>query len=210
MSIFELGEKIRNRRKYLGKNQEVIANKVPVSKSQISKWENENTYPSMSDFVKLCRAMNIHPVDLIAGRIEENWLNHKEKKIKTVFAGVLAVVILCLGVNLYVTICRLKGIEPPRQYEINYLYKRMSKDGEVDVRRLIRQAEENVWVDIVTHEKDGIILDYILKEIIVLKDDMQTEHKVQLDEDGKRLIVYVYYLAENHPQVTFVEIKPQK
>lgn len=208
--MFELGEKIRNRRKYLGKNQGEVANKVPVSKSQISKWENENTYPSMSDFVKLCKAMNIHPVDLIAGRIEENWFNHKEKKIKTVLVGVLAVVILCLGINLYVTICRLNGIEPPRQYEINYLYTRMCEDGGMEIRQLIGNEDENIWIDIVTYEKDGIIFDYKLKEIVFIGNEIETEHKVQIDEDGKRLVVYVYYLLENRPQFSILEIKPKK
>lgn len=210
MGMYGLGEKIRNRRKHLGKNQEVIANKVPVSKSQISKWENENTYPFMSDFVKLCRAMNIHPVDLITGRIEENWLDYKAKKIKTVLVGVLAVVILCLGINLYVTIRRLNGIEPPRQYEINYLYKRMGENGEVEVRQLIRPEEENVWVDIVTYEKDGIILNYKLKEIVVMDGEKDTTHKIRLDEDGKHLVVYVDYQVDNHLKFTLVEIKPQK
>lgn len=210
--MFGLGEKIRNRRKYLGKNQEVIANKLPVSKSQISKWENENTYPSMSDFVKLCKAMNIHPVDLLAGRIEENWFNYKEKKIKTVLVGVLTVVILCLGINLYLTIYRLTGLEDarPHRYEINYLYTRMSENGQWKIRQLIKPEEENVWVDIVTYENDGIILDYELKEIVFIGDEKEIDHKIQLDEDRKRLVVYVDYQVENHSKFTFVEIKPKK
>lgn len=210
--MFELGEKIRNRRKYLGKNQEVIANKVPVSKSQISKWENENTYPSMSDFVKLCRAMNIHPADLIAGRIEENWLDYKEKKTKTVLAGVLAVVILCLGINLYLTIYCLTGSETARsrQYEINYLYTRVCEDGGVEVRQLIGNEDKNIWIDIVTYEKDEIIFDYKLKEIVFIGNEKEIDHKIKLDEDGNRLVVYVDYQVDNHSKFTLVEIKPQK
>ena len=208
--MFELGEKIRKRRKYLKKNQGEVADKVPVSKSQISKWENENTYPSMSDFVKLCRAMNIHPADLIAGRIEENWFKDKHKKTRTALVGVLAVVILCLGVNLDLTIDKLNGIRPLRQYEINYLYTKLTEDGGIEVRQLVRPEDETVWVDIVTYEKDGIIYDYELKEIIFLGDEIETEHEVQLDEDGKRLVVYVHYQVDNHPQLTSVDIKPKK
>lgn len=208
--MFELGEKIRKRRKYLKKNQGEVAEKVPVSKSQISKWENENTYPSMSDFVGLCRAMNIHPADLIAGRIEENWFNDKHKKTRTALVGVLAVVILCLGVNLYATICRLNGMGPPQQYEIKYFYTKLTEDGGMEVRQLVRPEDETVWVDIVTYEKDRIIYDYELKEIIFLGDEIETGHKVQLNDDGKHLFVYVDYQVDNRPQFSIVEIKPKK
>ncbi len=208
--MFELGEKIRKRRKYLKKNQGEVADKVPVSKSQISKWENENTYPSMSDFVKLCRAMNIHPADLIAGRIEESWFNDKNKKTREALVVVLAVAILCLGVNLDLTIDRLNGIRPPRQYEVNYLYTKLTEDGGIEVRQLTRPEDETVWVDIVTYERDGIIYNYELKEVIFLGDEIETEHEVQLDEDGKRLVVYVHYQVDNHPQLTSVDIKPKK
>lgn len=208
--MFELGEKIRKRRKYLKKNQGEVADKVPVSKSQISKWENENTYPSMSDFVKLCRAMNIHPADLIAGRIEENWFNDKHKKTRTALVGVLAVVILCLGVNLYATLCRLNGIRPPQQYEIKYVYSKLTEDGGMEVRQFTRPEDETVWVDIVTFEKDGMIYDYELKEIIFLGDEIETGHKVQLNDDGKCLVVYVDYQVDNRRQFSYVEIKPKK
>lgn len=214
MNKFELGENIRKRRKYIGKSQEEIAKKISVSKSQISKWENEISYPSMTDFQQLSDALNIHPVDLIEGRTEEDFVKRKEKKEKIGIwiIGLLIVMILCLVVNIFVTVYKLKDFDEmyDYRYDRNCLYSKESEDGTWEIRQIIKSKEDAVWADVITYERDGIIVDYELKQIIFTGDETEKRNDCRLEDDGTKLEIYVYYYSGNTGRVSFIEITPTK
>lgn len=214
MNKFEIGENIRKRRKYLGKNQEEIARRISMSKSQISKWENEISYPSLSDFEKLSEAMNIHPVDLVGGRIEADLIKHKEMKEK--IAGwairLLSVMIACLILNVCVSIYRLGHMEKnrPRQYDTNVLYSRATDNGMQEIRQLIKSEKDDVWIDIITYQQDGIIYDYKLNEVVFIGHQTEKKREFRLDSDGNRLEVFISYEDGVTNKISFVEINATK
>lgn len=214
MNKFELGENIRKRRKYIGKNQEEIAKRISVSKSQISKWENENSYPYLSDFEKLAVAMNIHPADLVTGKIEEDLIKDKEKKEKAEVWKVilLIVMILWLLIGIFISIYRLMHVESifPSRYNNNLLYSRTMDNGIQEVRQIIKSREDNVWIDIITYQQAGIILDYMLNEIVFTGYQTESTHMFKLDSDGKYLDVYVYYMEGKDNKVSLIEVTPLK
>ncbi|MCM1467618.1 MAG: helix-turn-helix domain-containing protein [Alistipes sp.] len=214
MNKFELGDNIRKRRKYIGKNQEEIANRISVSKSQISKWENENSYPYLSDFEKLSVAMNIHPADLVTGKIEEDLIENKEKKEKSraLAIGLLTVTIIILLVSAFVLVFRLKRIEEKfsYRYDSNLLYDKTIDNDMHEVRQVIKSKNDDVWIDIITYQKSGIILDYILNEVVFTGYQTENEHMFKLNDDGTCLEVYISYIDEAESKMSLVEVKPLK
>lgn len=64
------GNKIRHYRKLIKLTQEELADKLEVTKSYISKVENENTLPSVEMFVNIAEILNVDVGDLLEGKIE--------------------------------------------------------------------------------------------------------------------------------------------
>ena len=56
-----IGEKIKELRKVNGYSQELIAEKIAVSRQTISKWENDLSIPSTNNLIKLA---NLFDVDI--------------------------------------------------------------------------------------------------------------------------------------------------
>lgn len=214
MNKFELGENIRKRRKYIGKNQEEIAKRISVSKSQISKWENENSYPYLSDFEKLAVAMNIHPADLVTGKIEEDLIKDKERKEKVGVWKVilLTATIICLLVGIFVSIYRLIYAEKifPIHYNTNLLYSRTMDNGIQEVRQMIKSKKDDVWIDIITYQKNGIILDYMLNEVVFTGRQTENAHMFKLNSEGTCLEISISYMDETESKMSVIEVKPLK
>lgn len=59
--IMTIGEKIKELRKVNGYSQELIAEKIAVSRQIISKWENDLNIPSTNNLIKLA---NLFDVDI--------------------------------------------------------------------------------------------------------------------------------------------------
>ena len=51
----KFGENLYNLRKKSGMSQEILAEKLDVSRQSVSKWENGNAYPEMNRIVELCK-----------------------------------------------------------------------------------------------------------------------------------------------------------
>ena len=60
-----LGEVLRAHRERCKMTQELVAEKIGVSRQAVSKWEQGKTEPSTTNLVKLARLSGVDPTDLL-------------------------------------------------------------------------------------------------------------------------------------------------
>ena len=88
----ELGKQIKKYRNELSLSQDVLAEKVYVSRQTISNWENDKSYPDVNSLVRLSEVFNTSIDNLIKGDVEvmkEQVKNEDRKefeKLSQVFA----------------------------------------------------------------------------------------------------------------------------
>jgi len=120
----KFGDNLKALRKSRKISQEVLAEKVGVSRQSVSKWENAESYPEMNNILELCKIFHCHINDLVNDNIIDidslddeikmsvvKFKKEKQKKMKTlskiisVFAkigrigltiGIVGIVILML------------------------------------------------------------------------------------------------------------------
>lgn len=78
---YEIGNKIRKFRKESGLTQEQLAEKINVTKSRISNWEQGINRPDADIIGNICRALNVSPSDLLDVHLTDEELNVHEKKV---------------------------------------------------------------------------------------------------------------------------------
>lgn len=210
MKEYGIGTNIRDRRKLLGKNQKEIASEMGVSKSLISKWETEMSYPSMSNFVKLSHILNIRPEALIEGRIEENLVDdkeHKEKKQK-VRIIVLCVLVVILCFRFIGDVClKFSCFHMNERYNKEILYRQQQEDDTWEIRQIIKSNDEAVWVDVVTYQNGSVITGSKVLEVIKAKDIEVVHYETMLKEELNRFLVQVYYNEKNTMKCAIIEIE---
>lgn len=74
------GENLKHLRKMKKLSQEVLAEKVGVSRQSVSKWENGEAYPEMSNILALCSIFHCKINDLVNDNITD--LNSLDDEIK--------------------------------------------------------------------------------------------------------------------------------
>lgn len=62
-SVF--GVSVRNAREALGKSQEEISKAIGVERTAVTNWESGRATPPLPKFLKLCRALEVTPNDLL-------------------------------------------------------------------------------------------------------------------------------------------------
>ena len=67
-----IGEKITHLRSTLGMSQEVLAEKLLVSRQAVSKWEMDQAQPQIDNVLQICELFNISADELIHDEIEIN------------------------------------------------------------------------------------------------------------------------------------------
>lgn len=60
-----LGEVLKSRRERCKMTQELVAEKIGVSRQAVSKWESGAAEPSTSNLIKVARLYGIDPADLL-------------------------------------------------------------------------------------------------------------------------------------------------
>lgn len=78
---YEIGNRIRKFRKESGLTQEQLAEKINVSKSRVSNWEQGINRPDADIISNICRALNVSPSDLLDVHLTDDELNAHEKKV---------------------------------------------------------------------------------------------------------------------------------
>ena len=65
------GDNLKNLRKSRNISQEELGEKVGVSRQSVSKWENSEAYPEMTNILILCKIFNCKINDLLSEKIED-------------------------------------------------------------------------------------------------------------------------------------------
>ena len=76
----KFGDNLRNLRKSKNLSQEDLSEKVGVSRQSVSKWENSEAYPEMSNILILCKIFNCRINDLLSEKIED--FNSFDEEVK--------------------------------------------------------------------------------------------------------------------------------
>ena len=78
---YEIGNRIRKYRKESGLTQEQLAERINVTKSRVSNWEQGINRPDADILGAICRALNVSPSDLLDVHLTDDELNAHEKKV---------------------------------------------------------------------------------------------------------------------------------
>lgn len=68
-----LGERIKKYRRMEGLSQDLLAEKLNVSRQAITKWENDNGVPDIDNLIALSKLMGISLDELVMGENEESF-----------------------------------------------------------------------------------------------------------------------------------------
>ena len=78
---YEIGSRIRRYRKERGFTQEQLADKIHVTKSRVSNWEQGINRPDADILADLCTALHVSPSALLDVHLTDDELSVHEKKI---------------------------------------------------------------------------------------------------------------------------------
>ncbi|MDO5549230.1 MAG: helix-turn-helix transcriptional regulator [Eubacteriales bacterium] len=102
----EVGKKLRDARLHSGLTQELVAEKIEVSRQTISNWENEKSYPDIVSVIRLSDLYSVSLDDLLKGDV--GMLEHLEestnivssnRKLTAAIAGNVMVLVLLIVFN---------------------------------------------------------------------------------------------------------------
>lgn len=99
---YGIGNKIRKYRKENGLTQEQLADKINVTKSRVSNWEQGINRPDADIIGNICRALNVSPSDLLDVHLTDDELNVHEKKVIKAYRtkkGLQQAVDILLGID---------------------------------------------------------------------------------------------------------------
>ena len=78
---YEIGGRIRMYRKENGLTQKQLAEKINVTKSRVSNWEQGINRPDADILADLCRALNVSPSSILGVHLSTDNLSDKERKV---------------------------------------------------------------------------------------------------------------------------------
>lgn len=78
---YDIGIRIRKFRQLLGISQKELANRIGVSNSRVSNWEQGINRPDADIIAKLCVALNVSPSELLDIQLSCDTLNSQERKV---------------------------------------------------------------------------------------------------------------------------------
>lgn len=78
---YEIGNRIRMYRKESGLTQEQLADKINVTKSRVSNWEQGINRPDADILADICRALNVSPSSLLDVHLSADDLSDQERKV---------------------------------------------------------------------------------------------------------------------------------
>lgn len=78
---YEIGARIRKYREMCGFSQKELAQKIGVSNSRVSNWEQGINRPDADILADICKALNVSPSELLDVRLSPDDLNDQERKV---------------------------------------------------------------------------------------------------------------------------------
>lgn len=78
---YEIGKRIREYREERGMSQKELADKIGVSNSRVSNWEQGINRPDADILADLCRVLKVSPSELLDVHLSTDELSDQERKV---------------------------------------------------------------------------------------------------------------------------------
>ena len=78
---YEIGKRIRKYREARGFSQIQLAEKLGISNSRVSNWEQGINRPDADILAEMCRVLDVSPSELLDVHLSTDELDEKEKKV---------------------------------------------------------------------------------------------------------------------------------
>ena len=110
----EIGKKLKDARMKSGFTQEMVAEKINVSRQTISNWENEKSYPDIISVIELSSLYSISLDDLLKG--DEKMMEHLEESTNVVKSTRKLIGVILLNIITVILLITLSMFLPDRSY----------------------------------------------------------------------------------------------
>ena len=110
----EIGKKLKEARLNRDLTQEVIAEKLNVSRQTISNWENEKSYPDIISVIELSNLYSISLDELLKG--DEKMMEHLEESTNVVKSTRKLIGAILLNIITVILLVTLSMFLPDRSY----------------------------------------------------------------------------------------------
>ena len=112
----EIGQKLKDARVHSGLTQEVVAEKINVSRQTISNWENEKSYPDIISVIELSNLYCISLDDLLKG--DSKMIEHLEESTNVVKSNKKLIGAISLNIVVVILLITLNMFLPNSYYLI--------------------------------------------------------------------------------------------
>ncbi len=110
----EIGQKLKDARIHSGLTQEVVAEKINVSRQTISNWENEKSYPDIISVIELSNLYCISLDDLLKG--DSKMIEHLEESTNVVKSNKKLIGAISLNIIVVILLITLNMFLPDNSY----------------------------------------------------------------------------------------------
>lgn len=110
----EIGQKLKDARIHSGLTQEVVAEKINVSRQTISNWENEKSYPDIISVIELSNLYCISLDDLLKG--DSKMIEHLEESTNVVKSNKKLIGAISLNIVVVILLITLNMFLPDNSY----------------------------------------------------------------------------------------------
>ena len=110
----EIGQKLKDARVHSGLTQEVVAEKINVSRQTISNWENEKSYPDIISVIELSNLYCISLDDLLKG--DSKMIEHLEESTNVVKSNKKLIGAISLNIVVVILLITLNMFLPDNRY----------------------------------------------------------------------------------------------
>ena len=110
----EIGKKLKDARMKSGFTQEIVAEKINVSRQTISNWENEKSYPDIISVIALSDLYSISLDDLLKG--DREMMEHLEECTNVVKSTQKLIGAIILNAVTVILLIALSMLLPDKSY----------------------------------------------------------------------------------------------
>ena len=116
----EIGKKLKEARLNKGLTQEVIAEKLNVSRQTISNWENEKSYPDIISVIELSNLYSISLDDLLKG--DDEMMEHLQESTNVVKSNQKLLSAIILNIIVVILLVTLGMLLPSKSYYLVMIF----------------------------------------------------------------------------------------
>lgn len=116
----EIGKKLKEARLNRDLTQEVIAEKLNVSRQTISNWENEKSYPDIISVIELSNLYSISLDDLLKG--DDAMMEHLQESTNVVKSNQKLLRAIILNIIVVILLVTLGMLLPSKSYYLVIIF----------------------------------------------------------------------------------------